>query len=67
MMRDDTAIKYAKLLIRFCQEQGGCQNCIFHENRCDHWDCYIRGIDLEYRMDEIEARAKAKKRTGGYL
>ena len=67
MITDKKALDCAKTLVVFCQEQGGCQNCIFHVNKCDHWDCRIGAIDLKYSLDEIESNITAKKKNHGYL
>ena len=52
------AIESAKVLVEFCKEQPGCQNCIFHKFGADHWKCQIEAYDLRDTIDNITAKKK---------
>lgn len=57
------AVESAKVLVEFCKEQLGCQNCIFRQFGADRWSCQIEAYDLSDTIDNIAA----KKRNHGYL
>ena len=57
------AIEAAKTIIDFCNEQKGCQNCMFRKHGADHWECNIVAFDLREVLWNIEA----KKRNHGYI
>ena len=57
------AVGAAKTLIEFCEEQRGCQNCIFRKFGADHWQCNIEAFDLREVLWNIEA----KKKNHGYI
>lgn len=57
------ALEVAKILIDFCKEQRGCQNCIFRKHGADHWECNIEGIDF----NEVMGNYEAKKKNHGYI
>lgn len=67
MISNKKALECAETLIKFCEEQRGCQNCIFRKYGCDRWCCHIEAIDLKYAIDEVKEHIEAKKRNGGYL
>ena len=58
-----TVVEAAKMVVDFCKEQIGCQNCIFRKHGADHWECHIEAFELREVMCNIEA----KKKHGGYL
>lgn len=51
------------MLVEFCKEQAGCQNCIFRQFGADHWNCQIEAYDLR----ETLANINGKKKIYGYL
>ena len=57
------ALEAAKVIVDFCNEQEGCQNCIFRLYGADHWKCHIYAFDLQDVLSNIEA----KKKNHGYL
>ena len=57
------ALEAAKVIVDFCNEQRGCQNCIFRMHGADHWKCHIEAFDLRDVLRNIEA----KKKNRGYL
>lgn len=57
------ATEAAKVLVEFCKEQAGCQNCIFRQFGADHWNCQIEAYDLR----ETLANINWKKKNYGYL
>lgn len=69
MITEKKALECAKTLMAFCQEQQGCQNCIFRKYGCDSWKCHINAFpfDLKYSVGEVEGNIEAKKRNHGYL
>lgn len=67
MVSGKKAIECAETIVQFCEEQNGCQNCIFRKYGCDSWKCHINAIDLKYAIDEIKGQHGAKKRNRGYL
>ncbi|MBO4284302.1 MAG: hypothetical protein J5958_06745 [Clostridia bacterium] len=61
------AIEAAKTIVSYCEQQNGCQNCIFREHKPDHWDCKIFAHYLRERITDVPYVLDAKKRNGGYL
>lgn len=57
------ALEAAKVIVDFCNEQKGCQNCIFRLHGADHWKCHMYAFDLQDVLSNIEA----KKKNHGYL
>lgn len=57
------ALECAKTIVDYCEEQSGCQNCIFRLYGADHWNCNIEAFDLRDVLWNIEA----KKKNHGYL
>ena len=52
------ALEAAKVIVDFCEEQKGCQNCIFRLHGSDHWKCHIESFDLQDVLRNIEAKKK---------
>ena len=52
------ALEAAKVIVEFCNEQKGCQNCIFRQFGCDSWKCHIEAFDLRDVLSNIEAKKK---------
>lgn len=63
MVSNKKALECAEVIVQFCKEQRGCQNCIFRQFGSDHWNCYIDAFDIREVLDNIEA----KKKNHGYL
>jgi hypothetical protein len=63
MISNKKALESAKVVVEYCKEQRGCQNCIFREFACDHWECHIEAFDLRDVLGNIEA----KKKNHGYI
>lgn len=63
MISNKKALECAKTIADYCEEQRGCQNCIFRKNAADHWECNIRGFDLR----EVVGNIEAKKKNHGYI
>lgn len=57
------ALEAVKTIVDFCNEQCGCQNCIFRMHGADRWKCHIEAFDLQDVLRNIEA----KKKNRGYL
>jgi len=62
-MNDKKAIETAKLLVEFCKDQNGCQNCVFRKYGSHHWECTINAFDL----NEVVSNYEAKKKNHGYI
>ena len=62
-MNDKKAIETAKLLVEFCENQQGCQNCVFRRYGSDRWGCNIKAFDLR----EVISNYEAKKKNHGYI
>ena len=60
---DKKAMECAKTLVEFCEQQSGCQNCIFRAFGSDHWNCHIEAFDLRDVLKNMEA----KKKNRGYI
>ena len=52
------ALEAAKVIVDFCNEQKGCQNCIFRLYGADHWKCNIEAFDLREVLWNIESKKK---------
>ena len=52
------ALEAAKMIVDFCNEQKGCQNCIFRLCGADRWKCNIDAFDLRDVLSNIEAKKK---------
>ena len=52
------ALEAAKVITDFCNEQRGCQNCIFRLYGDDHWKCHMDAFDLQGVLRNIEAKRK---------
>ena len=52
------ALEAAKVIVDFCNEQKGCQNCIFRLYGADHWKCNIEAFDLCEVLWNIESKKK---------
>lgn len=63
MISTNKALESAKVIVEFCKEQRGCQNCIFRLYGADHWKCHIEAFDLQAVLSNIEA----KKKNRGYI
>ncbi len=57
------ALESAKTIVEYCHEQRGCQNCIFRQYGCDHWECHIEAFDLR----DVLANVAAKKKNHGWI
>ena len=57
------ALEAANVIVDFCNEQKGCQNCIFRLYGAEHWICNMYAYDLKDVLSNIEA----KKKNHGYL
>lgn len=62
-MTDKKAIETAKLLVVYCKNQKGCQNCVFRKYGSDHWECNINAFDL----NEVVSNYEAKRKNHGYI
>lgn len=62
-MNDKKAIETAKLLVEFCKNQKGCQNCVFRKYGSDHWECHINAFDLR----DVVSNYEAKRKNHGYI
>lgn len=60
MISDKKAIESAKIIIEYCKERH-CQNCIFRQFVCDHWECHIDVFNLREVLYNLEEKRKAKK------
>lgn len=58
MISTNKALESAKVIVEFCKEQRGCQNCIFRLHGADHWKCHIEAFDLQDVLSNIEAKKK---------
>lgn len=56
-------IEAAKTVAAYCNEQRGCQNCIFRLFGAENWHCAIGAFEIQTVLSNIEA----KKKNGGYL
>ena len=56
-------LEAVKVVVEYCEEQRGCQNCIFRLYGAEHWKCHIEAFDLQDVLRNIEA----KKKNRGYI
>lgn len=63
MISTKKVLEAVKVVTDFCEQQRGCQNCIFRLHGADHWKCHIEAFDLQYVLSNIEA----KKKNGGFI
>jgi hypothetical protein len=63
MISSKKALDSAKMLVDYCNQQTGCQNCIFRLYGASHWKCQIQAFELSGVLANIEA----KKKKGGYI
>lgn len=57
------AVEAAQAISDYCQQQNGCQNCIFRLYGADRWKCHIEAFDLR----DVLANIEAKKKNGGWI
>ena len=57
------ALEAANVIVDFCNEQKGCQNCIFRLYGADHWKCHMYAFDLQ----DVLSNIKAKKKNHGLI
>lgn len=60
---DKKVLDAVNTIVKYCNEQRGCQNCIFRLHGADHWKCHIEAFELQDVLGNIEA----KKKHGGYI
>ena len=63
MISNNKAVEAAKVIAQYCNEQRGCQNCIFRQHGADHWNCHIEAFDLQDVLRNIDA----KKKNHGFI
>lgn len=63
MISGKKALESAEVVVEYCKQQQGCQNCIFRKFGCDHWNCHIEAFDLR----DVLGNMAAKKKNGGYI
>lgn len=63
MISNKKAVEAAQIIVDYCKQQRGCQNCIFRQFGCDHWNCHIEAFDLQAVLSNIES----KKKNHGWL
>ncbi len=63
MIGKNKAIESAKMIVKYCEEQRSCQNCIFRMFFPDKWECNIKAFDLA----EVLSNAEAKTKHHGYI
>ena len=63
MISNKKVLEAVKVITEFCQEQTGCQNCIFRKHGADRWKCHVEAFILQDVLRNIEA----KKKHGGYI
>ena len=56
------ALEAAKVIVDFCNEQKGCQNCIFRLYGSDNWKCHMYAFDLQDVLSNIEANRNRRVR-----
>lgn len=66
MITHKKALEHAEALSEYCNEQAGCQNCIFRRYGSDHWGCQL---DFVAQLDkrEVESNMAAKKKNHGWI
>ena len=63
MISNKKVLESVKVIVEYCKQQTGCQNCIFRQFGCDSWKCHIEAFDLQDVLWNIEA----KRKNHGYL
>ena len=63
MISNKKAVEAAQTIAKYCEEQNGCQNCIFRLFGCENWHCAIGAFDIRDVLSNIEA----KKKNRGYI
>ena len=63
MKKYDKVLNAAKEIVEFCEQQSGCQNCIFREFGASIWNCHISAFNIREVLWNIEA----KKKNHGFL
>lgn len=63
MIGNKKVIESAKMIVEYCKEQRGCQNCIFRKFGASEWKCYIQAFDIQDVLNNIEA----KKKNHGFI
>ena len=63
MISAKKAVEAAQIISDYCQQQSGCQNCIFRQFGADSWKCHIEAFDLR----DVLANIETKKKNGGWL
>jgi hypothetical protein len=63
MTSDKKAIEAAKTLSQYCEEQQGCQNCIFRKYGAEHWRCEVQALEIR----NILANKEAKRKKHGFI
>lgn len=67
MISNNKALNCVRTLIDFCNEQQGCQNCIFRKHGGEHWYCQAYVFDLRDNLQGILNNIEARKNHHGYL
>lgn len=63
MISNKKVLEATQIIVDYCKQQNGCQNCIFREHGADAWKCHIDAFDMQDVLWNIEA----KKKNRGYL
>lgn len=63
MISNKKALEATNIITNYCEEQNGCQNCIFRKYGSDHWNCHIQAFD----MRDVLGNIAAKKKNHGYI
>lgn len=63
MVSNKKAIEAAQVVAEYCEQQAGCQNCIFRLYGCERWNCSIGAFDIQ----DVLSNIKAKKKNNGFL
>lgn len=63
MISSKKALESAQVVVDFCKEQKGCQNCVFRAFGASSWKCHINAFDLQVVLSNVEAKKKGR----GYI
>lgn len=63
MISAKKAVEAAQIISDYCQQQRGCQNCIFRQFGADSWKCHIDAFDLQ----DVLFNISAKKKNHGWI
>ena len=63
MISAKKAVEAAQIISDYCQQQRGCQNCIFRQFGADSWKCHIDAFDLQ----DVLSNISAKKKNHGWI